>query len=548
MAAGAPSRAQLWQKYFEESTAQLQDLDRHLQGLRANPGAAEPLEAVQRIFHNFAGSGTLYAAPQIAALGGEGEYMSYSAIMMNRPLTSEELEQFGQLVRRIRTELQALVSAASQAAVGARASQRGVPRLLLATPDQEAQRLLCDYLSKRGLQVDTASTLAEADQKINAGLPDLAAVGTGFPDGSGYDFVRNIRSRESSAAMPIVLFGENATFLDKVEAIHCGSDAFLNAPPDPSTLFKKLKGLLARRKAGAARILAVEDDPSQGRFLDETLTSEGYLVRVLADPTRFEAELHAFRPNLILMDILLPSVNGYDLVKFLRQEEGFAAVPVIFLSTEGQVRSQVRGAEAGGDDYLVKPISPTDLVATVRSRLVRYRSLQDLMDHDELTALLAHVPFLQQARLCLSRFSRRQIPYALVFVQIDQMEDHIRRHGAKVRDLLVQSLARFLQRKVRQTDIMGLYGENLVGIVLEHLTDGDAARLIRRLQAEFAAMDQPAGEGRVLRTTFSAGIAMTAHQFKTLKDWIDAGTGALEFAKQFGTGRTIVAGQQIPEE
>jgi diguanylate cyclase (GGDEF)-like protein len=314
-------------------------------------------------------------------------------------------------------------------------------------------------------------------------------------------------------------------------------------------VFRKLKSLLNRRKAGAARILVVEDDASQARFLEATLAAEGYQVRVVREPTLFESEMYAFRPNLVLMDVLLPGgLNGYDLVKFLRQEEGFSTVPVVFLSTEGQRKAQVLGAEAGGDDYLVKPVQPEDLVATVRSRLMRFRSLQDLMDRDELTSLLAHVPFLQQARLCLSRFARRQVPYALVFLQLDQMEDHVRRHGAKVRDILLQGLARFLQSKVRQTDIMGLYGEGQVAIVLEQLTDRDAARLIRRLQEEFASLDHPVAPGRSIRTTFSAGVAMAAPQFKTLKDWIDAGSGALGLARQFGTGRTILAGQQIPEE
>lgn len=548
MMPGNASRTELWQRYFEESQEQLQELDRLLNDLREMPDSRELLESVQRIFHNFAGSGALYSAPKISAIGGEGEYTCYSASISERPLSTDELGQFERLVRNLRGEFQSLISRGEEAGQNLRPTRRGIPILYLVSKSPELDRDLSEYLSKRGVQVENLGSIEEARKRLDTAMPDLVAVNTSLADGTGYEFVQEIRAREASPFIPILLVGESNSFLDKVEAIHCGADGFVTSPPDPATIFRKFKSLLARRKAGSARILAVEDDPAQGRFLEECLASEGYLVRVIDDPLQFEAEIHAFRPNLVLMDVLLPTMSGYDLVKFLRQEEGFAAVPVIFLTTEGQRRSMVKGVEVGGDDYLVKPISSTDLVTTVRSRLARYRSLQDLMDHDELTSLLAHVPFLQQARLCLSRFTRRDIAYAMVFLQIDQMEDHVKRHGPKIRGILVQRLAKFLKRKVRQTDIMGLYADNLIAVVLEHLTEKDAARLIRRLQLEFAALDHPIGKSKSVRATFCAGISMTAQQFKTLKDWIDAATGALDLAKQFGHGRTVLAGQQIPEE
>ena len=543
------SRMQLWQRYFEECQQHLLELDQHLALLRANPAVKEPFEAVQRIFHGFAGSGATYGAPRVSALGGEGEYMCYSATMSGRQPTAEELEQFGTLVRKLRVEFQALVTAAAEAKAASRPPAARGASLLLVTGDAGLRLELEPYLSKRGIQVEVLSTMAEAKKRLDHGLPGMAIVTASLPDGSGYDMVREIRDREPSPFLPILLAGESGTFLDKVEAIHCGADAFLGSPVDPAVVLRKLKSLLNRRRAGAARILAVEDDAAQARFLEATLGQEGYQIRLVRDPALFESEMYAFRPHLVLMDVLLPGgLSGYDLVRFLRQEEGFATVPVVFLSTEGQRKAQVLGAEAGGDDYLVKPIQPDDLVSTVRSRLVRFRSLQDLMDHDELTSLLAHVPFLQQARLCLSRFARRQVPYALVFLQVDHMDDHVRRYGPKVRDILVQGLARFIQRKIRQTDITGLYGEGQIAVVLEHLSDRDAARLIRRLQEEFASLDHSVAPGRSIRATFSAGVAMAAHQFKTLKDWIDAAAGALGLARQFGTGRTVLAGQQIPEE
>ena len=547
MAAGGHSRMQLYHQYIEDSQKKLGDLDSLLTLLRANPQDPGPLEEIQKIFHDFAGSGALYGAPNVSTLGGEGEYLCYSVTMAGRSPVPDEQQQLADLVRKLRVEFQTLVSAWRDSAAPTQTAQRSIPLLLLVSSDPLAIQGLSSYLGKRGIQVEAVSTFAEANRAILSGLPDLAAVSVELSDGSGYQFVRQFREVEGDRTIPVLLIGQSRHFMDKVEAIHSGADGFINEPLDPPTVFKRFKSLLGRRKTTSAKILLVEDDPSQSRFLQECLVSAGYSVRVLEDPSQFEMEMHQFRPNLVIMDVLLPKVSGYDLVRYLRQEEGFQTVPVIFLTTEGRSQAAIKGAEAGGDDFIVKPVTSEDLLTAVRARLIRFRGLQELMERDELTSLLAHIPFLQQARLCLSRFTRKQTPYAMVLIQIDNLDEHVSRSGPRARDALIQGLAKFVQRTVRQTDIMGRYGENLVALVLEQLTEKDASRLLLRLQREFAELDHPVGQGRFVRGTFSAGIAMSAPMFKTLKDWIDAASDALKMAKRFGGFKTMVAGRELPE-
>jgi diguanylate cyclase (GGDEF)-like protein len=545
MPPGGANRAQLYQQYIEESQAKLNELD-HMLGLaKANREDLAPLDEMQKVFHEFAGSGALYGAHNVSSIGGEGEYLCAGTTLAGQNITHDQLDQLETLIRRLRNEFQNMVGQWREA-VPARSAPRGVPLLYVLSPDQSAVAALSAYLGRRGIQVEATATFAEGSKKIAASLPDLAAVSVELPDGSGYEFVRQFREVENDRSIPVLLLGTSRHFMDKVEAIHCGADGFVGEPLDPPTVFKKFKSLLARRKMAAAKILAVENDPAQARFLEDCLGSAGYNVRIVGDPAQFELELHQFRPNLILMDVVLPQVTGYDLVRYLRQEEGFQATPVIFLTTEARGQAAIRGAEAGGDDFLTKPVTPHDLLAMVKARLIRFRGLQELMDRDELTSLLAHIPFLQQARLCLSRFSRKQTPYAMVLVQLDNLDEQVARAGPRARDSLIQGLAKFLQRKIRQTDIMGRYGENLVAVVLEQLTEEDAVRLMLRLQKEFSELEHPLGQGRCVKGTFSAGIAMAAPMFKTLKDWIDAASDALKMCKRFGGHKTMVAGHELP--
>ena len=96
---------------------------------------------------------------------------------------------------------------------------------------------------------------------------------------------------------------------------------------------RRLQHLLEASQSDAARILSVEDDPQQAAYLKSILESGGYEVAVCEDPKQFETALGEFRPDLVLMDILLPEISGYDLVRYLRQDERNAALPVLFLTT-----------------------------------------------------------------------------------------------------------------------------------------------------------------------------------------------------------------------
>ncbi len=543
MAQVQASRGELWKKYYDISQDQLQELDRQIEALGQAPWEQGPLRSVQRVFHNFSGSGALYSAPQVSALGGEGEYMCSSILLAGRAIGEGELQQIESLVRRIRAEFQNLMNAAAKASARPAKPARGIPLLFLLAPETPETKALAEYLSKRRVQVEILPTLAVAERRLDAGLPDLVAVSLKLDGGSAYDFVRSLRIIEGEPSIPVLLLGESQRFLDKVEAIHCGADGFVAAPPDPATVLKKFKAVMAKHKGVASKILVVEDDPAQARFVEECLVTGGYQVSVCQDPSLFEADLYAFHPALVLMDVLLPGASGYDLVRFMRQEEGFAAIPVIFITTEGQRRSQILAAEAGGDDFLAKPVTAEDLLSIVRSRLARHRSLQDLMDHDDLTGLLAHTPFLREARLCLTRYSRRKIAYAAVLFRVDRLDEYGARYGAKAGDTLVVGLAKFLQRKIRQTDVMGRYGDQELAVVLEHLSETDALRLIQRLQQEFQSIEHPLGGDRNLRATFSAGIAMTGPDMKTLKDWLDRAGAALQDAIRQGGNRTIFFGR-----
>jgi pilus assembly protein CpaE len=140
----------------------------------------------------------------------------------------------------------------------------------------------------------------------------------------------------------------------------------------------------------AAKILVVDDDPNVQRLLSYTLKQEGYEVVVAADGAEGFKLWGQEDPALILLDVMLPKLDGYQVAGKIRAEEGTAAhVPIIMLTAEAEVEQKIRGLRAGADDYLVKPFHPAELLARIKSLLARFAPKDLLVGRPPLGRVLA---------------------------------------------------------------------------------------------------------------------------------------------------------------
>jgi EAL domain-containing protein (putative c-di-GMP-specific phosphodiesterase class I)/CheY-like chemotaxis protein len=123
------------------------------------------------------------------------------------------------------------------------------------------------------------------------------------------------------------------------------------------------------------RVLVVEDDLSQALFAEQVLGGAGLQVQVVARPADLLPALHAFHPDLVLMDLHMPEMSGIEMTALIRAQPQFAPVPIVFLTGDPDPEKQFEVLECGADDFLSKPIRPRHLIAAVQSRIKRARTL-----------------------------------------------------------------------------------------------------------------------------------------------------------------------------
>ena len=122
------------------------------------------------------------------------------------------------------------------------------------------------------------------------------------------------------------------------------------------------------------RILIVDDEPDVTELLKYKLEQDGHLCQVVNNPLSFISVAREFNPNLILLDIMMPELNGLQLCKIVRSDPKMNTIPIIFLTARGEVEDRIKGLESGGDDYISKPFNTRELMLRVANILNRNQS------------------------------------------------------------------------------------------------------------------------------------------------------------------------------
>ena len=156
-------------------------------------------------------------------------------------------------------------------------------------------------------------------------------------------------------------------------------------------------------------ILIVDDTPNNIHLLSKMLGENGYKVRKVISGERALKAVSILPPDLILLDVKMPGMDGYEVCQYLKKQEDTAGIPIIFISALDDVFDKVKGFEAGGADYIIKPFEPREVLVRVEAQLKMRRLQQQLLcTNDRLSAqnaqLTQEIKKRQQAEASLKVF------------------------------------------------------------------------------------------------------------------------------------------------
>jgi diguanylate cyclase (GGDEF)-like protein len=326
----------------------------------------------------------------------------------------------------------------------------------------------------------------------------------------------------------------------RLKSIRAGGVALFTKPVNIVNLIDKLDSLNRYTSTPqTSKVLIIEDQHVVASYYQMILKMSGVDAQIAANPGNVLEQIREFHPDLILMNTFLPDINAADLARVIRQIDDFVSIPIIFLSSEDDFGKRIEALDLGGDDFLVKPIKASHLMAVVRSRLERSKILRSYMVRDSLTNLLNHTAFRNVLTQEVNRCKRQSAKLALAMLDIDHFKRVNDTHGHAAGDSALKGLSRLLQQRLRKSDIIGRYGGDEFVALLIDCEAEQAFKIMDEIRLHFSEIEIFPNEERSLALTFSCGIA-TFPKFKSAESLSDAADQALYTAKAGQRNRVII--------
>jgi diguanylate cyclase (GGDEF)-like protein len=352
----------------------------------------------------------------------------------------------------------------------------------------------------------------------------------------------DIPSTGENISNPLVFISEADDQVVRLKSIRVGGTAFFTKPINIVGLIDKLDSLnpTTTKTTQPYRVLIVDDQQSVASYYQMVLKMSGMDAQFVTDSNDVLNQVREFHPDLILMDTFMPEIRGTDLVRVIRQIDEFVSIPIVFLSSEDDFDRRIEALDLGGDDFLVKPIKASHLMAVVRSRLERLKTLRSFMVRDSLTNLLNHTAFRSVLTQEVNRSKRQDTKLALAMLDIDHFKKVNDAYGHAAGDSVLKSLSRLLKQRLRRSDIIGRYGgEEFVALLLDCKAE-QALEIMNEIRVHFSEVNFYPNEASALSVTFSCGIS-TFPEYRNPQDLSDASDQALYIAKASGRNQVIVA-------
>ena len=290
------------------------------------------------------------------------------------------------------------------------------------------------------------------------------------------------------------------------------------------------------------KILVIDDTELMVKLTTDVLTKHGYEVVSANNGVDGIKMVASEKPDLVLLDVVMPGIDGFEVCKLLRKDESNNLIPIIMLTAQGNEEDKLAGLELGADDYITKPFNPRELVSRVRNTLLR-------IDRNRLANPLTGLPGNTEIQSEINYRIAKEMIFSVIYLDVDNFKAYNDAYGFSHGDRAIKLIADILLYNVRtfggKNDFIGhIGGDDFVVISDPNHADALCENIIKefdeRVPELYSDVDRRAGfistANRVGEITqypiMTLSIAVVSNEHRVLRNHLEVGEIAAELKKK----------------
>ncbi len=456
---------QMWLQYQDKMIERMDILQSAITEIQNQELAADLQKQAEKAAHKLAGVLGMFARETGTAIAREIENL----LGNNLVLDSSQQEMFISLVKDLDSLLALDTSTDGN-------SETETPKLLLISKDTELPKLG----KLQQLSWQTIESIEEAKTWLQNNSPYLVMIDaeiTSQPD-EYISLIVELASR--TPAIPTLVLSATDELSERITVARAGAQGFLVKPITSAIIWQTVNQLLQQEQSTLPKILIVDDDPIFLSATKSMLEPWGIKVNTLENPLNFWETLKATNPDLLILDVEMPEINGIELCLALRNDPQWQELPTLFLTARQDSATIQQIFEVGGDDYIPKPVVGAALLARINNRLDQSRLIKKLATKNTLTGLTNRPQSNRELESLLQQAKIQNQPFSLALLRMPELAEINLKYGHQIGDRILHQWGKIMQAAFRNQEITSYWGNGdfIIGIpnlskseTKEHLTE-----------------------------------------------------------------------------
>ncbi len=479
------------QRQFLESLPQkahqLEDLWRHLRYLR---WSEQGFKTFQQLAHRLVGSGATFGLPEVSQTAQLLDQYLQDYQELGQPMGGIEFEMIDQMVNALGRTLANAGAAQTLTEIVAPENTGSGKHIFIVESDHSLAALMTVYLRQAGFSVQHFNSVGTCIQQLNLQIPHAVLIDPNTADeiNFGFDAIHQIKNRVEKN-VPIIFLSARSDMHTRLRALRAGCATYITKPLEFTSLVRTLIHTIKASEI-SYKVMVVDDEELVAEYHAEILRNAGMDVIFVSNPMQSLQRATEFKPDLVVLDMHMPEINGIELATLLRQHEQFLLLPIIFVTADTSSKLHQSIESLGVNGILTKPVDMDALVnaceRAIRDTFALKHRIESITQRGHHNNQITRSYFYAAIDNELQAEQSHQTPTALYYIALDIEENFYQEFGpsgtAILHEQFCQGLGQIIGSEEQWSDVSNFVACILVGKRTRSQHQQRVAQILEQMQ------------------------------------------------------------------